>query len=393
MRTNNGLLSMLLPMRRIDSIEPFRVMQLLELAKELEAQGRKIIHMEIGEPDFPTPVSVIEAARVALDNGDNFYTPSTGNPELQLAISRWYRDEYGVDVSPGRILITPGTSGAFSLIYAALIEAGESVLLSDPGYPCQRNFIRLAGGEPVNIPVGPDTRYHLSAELIEQHWQSGTRAAVVINPSNPTGTLIGDAELQQVAERCRGLGGYLISDELYHGLTYGVRARCALEFDDQAIIVNGFSKRWAMTGWRIGWVIVPEPLIDACRRVMQNIFIAAPTLSQYAAIAALSAQADCERMRLAYDQRRRYLLAELPALGFDIVVQPQGAFYIYANVERITDDAKAFCWQLLEKAGVAITPGEDFGAFKAAQHVRFSYATGLDDIRQGVVRLREALHG
>jgi len=385
------MLIMLLPMRIIDRIEPFRVMQLLERAKELEAEGRRIIHMEIGEPDFATPASVIEAARVALDSGDNFYTPSTGSPVLQQALSSWYSSEYGVNVAPERILITPGTSGAFSLIYAALIEAGESVLLSDPGYPCQRNFIRLAGGEPINIPVGPETRYHLSAELIEQYWQTGTRAAVLINPSNPTGTLIEDSALQQVAATCRRLGGYLISDEIYHGLTYGVRARCALEFDDKAIIVNGFSKRWAMTGWRIGWVIVPEQLIDACRRVMQNIFIAAPTLSQYAAIAALSATADCERMRQAYDERRRYLLAELPRLGFEIVVQPQGAFYIYANVERITDDAKAFCWAMLEKAGVAITPGEDFGAYKAAQHVRFSYATGLDDIREGVCRLRASL--
>ena len=347
--------------------------------------------MEIGEPDFSTPVSVIDAAHAALDSGDSFYTPSTGNPALQQAIARWYREEYGVDVSPERILITPGTSGAFSLIYAALIEAGESVLLSDPGYPCQRNFIRLAGGEPVSVPVGPETLYHLSPGLIEQYWQSGTRAAVVINPSNPTGTLISDDALQQVAATCRRLGGYLISDEIYHGLTYGLKARCALEFDDNAIVVNGFSKRWAMTGWRIGWVIVPEELIDACRRVMQNIFIAAPTLSQYAAIAALSATDDCERMRLAYDERRRYLLEALPELGFDIVVQPQGAFYIYANVERITDDAKSFCWEILENVGVAITPGEDFGTYRAAWHVRFSYATGMDDIRLGVARLREWL--
>lgn len=384
-------LNYVVAMRVIDRIEPFRVMQLLERARALEAQGRRIIHMEIGEPDFSTPPAVIEAARQALDRGDNFYTASTGNPVLQQVLSRWYREEYGVDVAPERILITPGTSGAFSLIYAALIEAGESVLLSDPGYPCQRNFIRLAGGEPVSVPVEPDTRYHLSAALIEQCWQAGTRAAVVINPSNPTGTLIGDDALQQVAATCRRLGGYLISDEIYHGLSYGVRARTALEFDDDAIVVNGFSKRWAMTGWRIGWVVVPERLIDPCRRVMQNIFIAAPTLSQYAAIAALATGDECERMRIAYDERRRYLLAELPKLGFDIVVEPQGAFYIYANVERITDDAKAFCWQMLEQAGVAITPGEDFGSYRAAQHVRFSYATRLDDLREGVARLGRAL--
>jgi len=378
-------------MRRIDLIEPFRVMQLLERAKELETAGRNIIHMEIGEPDFPTPAPVIEAARRQLATGDNFYTPSTGNPDLQLKLASWYQQEYGVNVAPERILITPGTSGAFSLIYAVLLEAGESVLLSDPGYPCQRNFIRLAGGEPINIPVGPETRYHLSPTLIGQHWQPDTRAAVIINPSNPTGTLIEDKVMADAARSCREYGGYLISDEIYHGLTYGAKARCALEFDDQAIIVNGFSKRWAMTGWRIGWIIVPEALIDACRRVMQNIFIAAPTLSQYAAITALTAHDAVENMRQAYDERRRYLLSELPGLGFDVVVEPQGAFYMYANVSSITPDARRFCWQLLEEAGVALTPGEDFGTYRAGEHIRFSYATGLDDIREGIHRIRNFL--
>ncbi len=382
---------MLSPMRTIDRIEPFRVMQLLERAKVLEAQGRKIIHMEIGEPDFPTPPAVIKAARRHLKEGDNFYTPSTGNPQLQQALSTWYKQEYGVDVAAERILITPGTSGAFSLIYAALIDAGESVLLSDPGYPCQRNFIRLAGGEPINIPVGSETRYHLSAQLIDRHWQPHSRAAVLINPSNPTGTLIDDQAMAALAKTCRAHDGYLISDEIYHGLSYGKRARCALEFDDKAIIVNGFSKRWAMTGWRIGWIIVPETLIEACRRVMQNIFIAAPTLSQHAAITALHADDAVEHMRAAYDERRRYLLKKLPELGFDIVVEPQGAFYIYANVARITSYSRAFCHDLLEQAGVAITPGEDFGLFQADQHVRFSYATGLDDIQLGIERMRHFL--
>jgi aspartate/methionine/tyrosine aminotransferase len=379
------------PMRRIDQIEPFRVMQLLERAKALEAGGRRIIHLEIGEPDFPTPASVIDAAHRYLDAGDNRYTPSTGNPQLQQALSDWYRREYSLDIAPERILITPGTSGAFSLIYAALLDAGESVLLSDPGYPCQRNFIRLAGGEAINIPVGPETRYHLSADLIADRWQPHSRAAVLINPSNPTGTLIEDDALTELAAACRAQGGYLISDEIYHGLTYGAQARCALAVDDQAIVVNGFSKRWAMTGWRIGWIVVPESLIDACRRVMQNIFIAAPTLSQQVAIAALAEEAAVERMRQAYDERRCFLLQALPPLGFDIVVEPQGAFYIYANVRRITDDATALCHDLLEQAGVAVTPGADFGRYRANEHVRFSYATGLDQIRTGVERLARFL--
>ncbi len=379
-------------MRRIDMIEPFRVMHLLERAEEMEAAGRHVIHMEIGEPDFPTPAPVIEAAHRALDRGDLHYTPSTGLPALQEALAAWYAREYGVRVSPERILITPGTSGAFSLIYAVLIEAGESVLLPDPGYPCQRNFVRLAGGEPVNAPVGPESRYHLSAAHVERHWREGMRAAVLINPGNPTGTVVDAAHIESLAAALRARGGALISDEIYHGLTAdGVRAPTALEADDRAIIVNGFSKRWAMTGWRIGWVVVPEHLLDACRRVMQNIFIAAPTLSQHAAIAALEAEAEVEAMRRAFDERRRLLLARLPELGFEIVVPPEGAFYIYANVRRLTEDSRAFCWRLLEEAAVAITPGEDFGRFEAEAHVRFSCATGLAEIEEGLRRIARFL--
>jgi aspartate/methionine/tyrosine aminotransferase len=374
-------------MRRIDAIEPFRVMQLLERARELEALGKSIIHMEVGEPDFTTPQPVLAAVRARLETGENFYTPSTGLPELQRALSAWYAAEYGLDIEPARILITPGTSGAFSLIYAVLLDPGESVLLPDPGYPCQRNFIRLAGGVPLSVPVGPENRYHLDHKAVEAHWQGNTRAAVVISPSNPTGTLIDAGELAGIAAACRERGGWLISDEIYHGLTYGRQADCALAFDDTAIIVNGFSKRWAMTGWRIGWTIVPPALIEPCRRVMQNIFISAPTLSQHAGIAGLTAGADTERMRIAYDERRHFLLTELPRLGFDIVVEPQGAFYIYANVERLTNDAKAFCWELLKEGGVAITPGEDFGQYQAEKHVRFSYATGLEQLREGIRRI------
>jgi len=378
-------------MRRIDQIEPFRVMQLLERARELEAEGKTIIHMEIGEPDFTTPEPVVARAHEVLDSGNTFYTPSTGAPELQLALSRWYQREYGVAIAPERILITPGTSGAFSLLYSVLLEANESVLLPDPGYPCQRNFIRLAGGVPINVPVGPDSRYHLSAMHLQTNCRKDTRAAVVISPGNPTGTLIDPAELEAVALDCHARGGYLISDEIYHGLTYGPTAPSALSFSDNAIVVNGFSKRWAMTGWRIGWVIVPEALVEPCRRVMQNIFIAAPTISQYAAIAALNTDAEVERMCSKYDARRRYLLAELPGLGFDVVVEPQGAFYIYANVKKITNDSRTFCWNLLEKAGVAVTPGEDFGTYLADKHVRFSYANSLANLREGIARIKSFL--
>lgn len=378
-------------MRRIDAIEPFRVMQLLERAKALEAAGRDIVHMEIGEPDFPTPAPIIAEAHKALDARDTFYTPSTGLPALKSALAAWYKDEYGVDVAPERILITPGTSGGFDLLYHVILEAGESVLLPDPGYPCQRNLVRLAEGVPLSIPVGPESNYHLDAALLQTHWRDDTRAAVVISPGNPTGTLIKSEVLAELAAACREHGGWLISDEIYHGLTYGCEAATALQFSQDAIVVNGFSKRWAMTGWRVGWMIVPESLIDPCRRVMQNIFIAAPTLSQHAAIAALAATAEVEAMRREYDRRRRYLLRALPPLGFDIVVEPRGAFYIYANIEGISHDARAFCRDTLERSGVAITPGEDFGSHLADTHVRFSYATALDRLAEGVRRLGEHL--
>jgi len=381
-------------MRTIDQIEPFRVMQLLERAKALETQGRHIIHMEIGEPDFKTPAPILAAAQAQLGR-DQFYTPSTGAPELQHALSAWYRREHGVSVEPERILITPGSSGAFSMLYAVLVDAGESVLLPDPGYPCQRNFIRLAGGVPINIPVDAESRYHLNGDLVRKHWQPHTRAAMVINPSNPTGTVVDQAAMQSLADACHESGGYLISDEIYHGLTYGIQAPSALQVDDHAcdhtIVVNSFSKRWAMTGWRVGWAVVPENLIEPCRRVMQNIFIAAPTLSQHAAIAALDCHVETETMREAYNERRHYLLSELPKLGFKIAVEPQGAFYIYADVSQLTGDSRQFCWQLLEEAGVAITPGEDFGRHRSGQYLRFSYATRLDDIREGVARIASFL--
>lgn len=375
-------------MRRIESIAPFQVMQMLEAAKCLEAKGRHIVHLEIGEPDFPTPASIIASAKQSLDQHPMQYTPSTGLPELQTAISAWYQREYDVEVDAKRILITPGTSGAFSLIYSVLLQAGDSVLLPDPGYPCQKNMVRLAGAEPKLLPVGPHTRYHLNADMLAQHWQPSTRVALVTNPGNPTGTLIEDKVLQSIARFCQQKGGYLVSDEIYHGLTYGRKARCALEFDDNSIVVNGFSKRWAMTGWRLGWAVVPESLIEPCRRVMQNIFISAPTLSQYAAVQALMVEDELEHMRLAYDERRQLLLAELPKIGFNIEVVPDGAFYIYAKVSNLTHDASVLCHDILEKVGVAITPGADFGNYHAKQYVRFAYATSLPELTEAVRRLK-----
>lgn len=378
-------------MKRIDSIEPFRVMQLLERAKQLEQEGQSIVHMEIGEPDFPSPALAVEAAERALHKGKTYYTPSTGLPQLRERLASWYEWKYGVSIDAERIIITPGTSAAFLTLYLVLLEPGDDVLLPDPGYPCQRNFIRLAGGTPRCIPVGAETAFHLNPEALITHWGKNTRAAVVISPGNPTGTIVPEEDLRKLANVCRDLGGWLISDEIYHGLTYGCEAACALSFDEDCIVVNGFSKRWAMTGWRVGWMIVPETLVDACRRVIQNIFIAAPTISQYAAIAALDAEEEVEAMRRQFDERRRFLLASLKELGFVIPVEPKGAFYIYADVSPFTHDSTTFCWRLLEEEGVAVTPGEDFGHHQAATHVRFSYATDMKSLAEGVERIRRFL--
>jgi len=378
--------------RRVDAIEPFRVMQLLERARELEAAGRDVVHMEIGEPDFPSPAEAVAAARAALDRGESLYAPSTGLPALKAALSDWYRTTYGLSVDPERILVTPGASGAFLVLYLVLLEAGESVLMPDPGYPCQRHFVRLAGGEPVAVPVGPDSRYHLTPDDVTRHWRAGSRAAVVTSPGNPTGTVAPRDHLEALAASVAALGGRLISDEIYHGLTYGeTLTACALELDPTAIVVNGFSKRWAMTGWRVGWMVVPEELVDPCRRVMQNIFIAAPTLSQHAALGALAAGDAVRAMCAAYDERRRYLLEALPELGFTVPVAPEGAFYVYAGAGGLADDTTAFCGRLLEEAGVALTPGADFGRYEARAHVRFSYATALERLREGVARIRAFL--
>lgn len=381
-------------MTRMQGIEPFRVMALLERARELEAAGRDIVHLEVGEPDLAAPQAVTEAAQQALADGVGGYTPSTGLPALQTAIADRYQRLHGLTIDPARILITPGASGAFNVLYLVLLEQGGGVLLPDPGYPCHRHFVQLAGGVPMQVPVGPDSHYHLSHEHLIRFWKDDTRAAVVTSPGNPTGTLIEAAAFNQLAAVCRDKGGYLISDEIYTGLSYnGQPPLCALSLagadPERTVVVDGFSKRWSMTGWRVGWMVVPEALIDPCRRVMQNLFISSATLSQQAALAALDQDDYVAEAGAEYDRRRRYLLAELPRLGLHIPVTPTGAFYVYADTRRLTRDAEGFCQRLLEEAGVALTPGADFGRHRAAHHVRFAYATSMERLQEGVARLAD----
>jgi len=381
--------------QRASSIEPFRVMEILARAKELECAGKKVLHLEIGEPDFPPPQAAIEAAQRALSEKRTRYTPAAGLAALREGIARWYRRCYGVDVDPARILITPGTSGAFVALYGALLDPGDRVLLPDPGYPCQKNLVRLVGGVPVLVPVDATTHWQLAPELIYAHWDARTKAAVVISPGNPTGACVPREQLAALAEAVLAKGGVLIVDEIYQQLVYEAEPWTALALSDRIVVIDGFSKRWALTGFRVGWLVVPEALIAPCERILQNAFIAAPTIGQYAALAALDADAELAAMRSAYDRRRRLLLDALPRLGFEIAAHPEGAFYIWARVDGLADDAERFCRELLEEVQVAVTPGVDFAAHEAHRYLRFSYAAPEDDISAALDKISSFLqkHG
>jgi len=375
--------------RRMADIEPFHVMDLLARARALEAQGKDIVHMEIGEPDFVTPEPICEAAKRAIDAGLTHYTPAVGLPALREAISGFYQSEYGVSVSPERILITPGASGALLLTMGVLVNPGDEVIMADPGYPCNRHFARLMEGKAVGVPVGVETEYQLNASLLEKHWSKATVAALLASPSNPTGTLVPRENLQAMSDAVQSRGGRLVVDEIYHGLVYGEKPNTALSISDELFVINSFSKYFCMTGWRLGWLVAPEAYVHELDKLAQNIFLAAPTIAQHAALAAFEPEtrAILDERREAYRERRDFLLPALRELGFDIPVVPQGAFYIYANCSRFTDDSYVFANELLEQAGVAITPGRDFGANAPEQHVRFSYTTSLERLKEGVNRL------
>ncbi len=377
--------------RRIASITPFHVMALLARARELEEQGRSIVHFEVGEPDFATPQPIIDAGIRALQEGRTHYTPAVGLRELREAIASDYLKHDGLEIDPRRIIVTPGASGALQLLMALLVDPGSEVLMTDPGYPCNSNFVRLFDGKPVRVPVSAAQRYQLDAGSIETHWRDSTCCALIASPSNPTGTVIAPDRLEALYAAVRAHGGSLIVDEIYQGLTYGDRPRSALALGDDVFVINSFSKFQGMTGWRLGWLVAPESCIDALDALAQNLFLAAPTLAQYAALASYGdeAQVIIESRRQAFQARRDYLLPALTELGFDIPVQPEGAFYLYANCERLTDDSFAFTHDLLEQAGVAITPGIDFGEWNAQQHVRFAYTTAEEKLKLGVERISE----
>lgn len=378
---------------RMDNIVPFYVMDLLTRAKEMEAQGRSVIHMEVGEPDFVTAAPVIEAGKAALDAGHTGYTPATGIPELRQAIADHYRAHLNVEVDPQRIIVTPGASGALQLVLSVLIDPGHEVLMTDPGYPCNKNFVELVSGVPVSLPVGPETQYQLDAGQIKKAWSENTRAAMIASPSNPTGTLIPRPELSAIYDLVTAKGGHLIVDEIYQGLVYGAECYSALSINDNLFVINSFSKYFGMTGWRVGWLVAPESYVKPLDTLAQNIFISSSAPAQHAALQAISS--DCrqimESRREEFKKRRDFLLPALTSLGFDIPVVPEGAFYLYANCAKLTDDSFAFAYELLDSEGVAITPGKDFGANNPERYLRFAYTTDIEKMREGVRRIERFL--
>lgn len=381
--------------RRAQDIAPFHVMDILARAKALEAQGRDIIHLEIGEPDFPTPEPIVRAAMAAIRDGDVHYTPALGLPELREAISAFYLKRYSIAVPPAHIAVTPGASGALLLVMGALLDAGDEILMADPGYPCNRHFASFIDAVPVPVPVGPETAFQLTSCLVEQHWTTKTKAVLLASPSNPTGTLARDEDIRDIAALCSARGAVLIVDEIYHGLVYEGAPQTALAHGSAVVVVNSFSKYFHMTGWRLGWLSAPPHLIKSIERLAQNLYLAAPTPAQFAALSAFSDETMqiLEARRLEMRMRRDFLLDALRSLGFGLPVTPAGAFYLYADVSRFTGDSFAFAEQLLEKAGVAITPGLDFGGVMPERHVRFAYVRPLPVLQRAVARIKEFLAG
>lgn len=379
--------------KRSQSIEPFQVMALLARANQLQATGKDVIHLEIGEPDFITAQPILNAAKKAIDAGYTQYTPALGLPELRKAIATLYKTRYNLDIDYQRILITPGGSGALLLVSGLLVEAGQHLLMADPGYPCNRNFLRMVGADAKMIPTDHNSNYQLTPKLLDKYWDKNTAGILIASPANPTGTILNKNELYALAKNCQQHKGYLISDEIYHGLTYDTEAPSALEVDDNAFILNSFSKYYGMTGWRLGWLVAPMDSIEYLEKFAQNLYISPSSISQHAALACFEPEtmAILEERRAEFARRRDFLLPALAKLGFNIRTKPEGAFYLYADVSNFTDDAYKFCYHFLETQYVAFTPGIDFGSYKSGQHVRFAYTQNLTVLQEAIERINTGL--
>ncbi|WP_372737831.1 pyridoxal phosphate-dependent aminotransferase [Neptunomonas sp.] len=380
---------------RAREIESFKVMDLLKRAKELDAQGCDVVHMEAGEPDFSTAPLIKEAAHRAIDLGFTQYTPSAGIPELRQAISGFYKQRYGLDIAANRIIVTSGASGALLLVFGLLADPDTTFMMSDPGYPCNRQFLRMLEARGQLVPTSAEQNFQLTPELIRQEWKANTAGVLLASPANPTGSVLHKGELAAVAEAVREKNGALVVDELYHGLTYGFDAPSVLEVDPEAFVINSFSKYFGMTGWRLGWIVAPQTAVPEIEKLSQNLYISPPTISQYAALAAFEPEtlAVLEERRHQFELRRNLLVDGLRQLGFKIPLMPEGAFYVYADASHLTDNTFEYCWRLLEEQHVAVTPGLDFGTYRANQFIRFSYTTGLDRIELALQRLARKIKG
>jgi aspartate/methionine/tyrosine aminotransferase len=373
---------------RVDAIAPFHVMAILARAKALEAAGRDIIHLEIGEPDFPTPQPIIEAGIAALRAGHTHYTAALGLPSLREAIARFHDSRWHATIDPQRIVVTPGASGALLLALGLLAGPGDEVLMADPGYPCNRHFAEFCDARAATIPVDAANGFQLTLDLINQHATPATRAVLISSPSNPTGTAVSPDELGRIHDWCRTHGVALIVDEIYLALTYDGTENTASHWDD-VFVIHSFSKYFLMTGWRLGWLTAPAWAMPALERLAQNLYLAASTPAQHAALAAfLPTTLDILEVRKhELRARRNFLLPALRERGFVIPTTPQGAFYLYADCSRFTSDSQAFASQLLELAGIAVTPGIDFGSHHAARHMRFAYTQPLPRLVEAMARL------
>lgn len=379
------------PAVRLAEIEPFHVVELLTRARQLEAEGRDIIHMEVGEPDFPTPAPIANAAVNAINCGKTLYTQALGLPELRTAISDFYRQRYGVTVPASRIAITNGASGALNMAFACLADPGSEWLLADPGYPCNRHILRTYEGRPIGIPVGPETNFQPTPALLRPHWNEKTAGLLVATPANPTGTLLTLTEISALADLCREKQGHFLVDEIYQGLTYGESedvTACAA--GDDIWVINSFSKYFQMTGWRLGWMVIPEPYVRDVEKLAQNLVLCPSTPAQYGALAAFEPEtiAILEARRAEFRKRRDFLAPALEGIGFRIAARPEGAFYLYCDCSELSEDSFVLARDLLEKTGVAATPGLDFGSNAPEKHIRFAYTTNIERLAEAVERLR-----
>ena len=378
---------------RLADIAPFHVVELLTRARQLEAEGRDIIHMEVGEPDFPTPPAIAAAAVNAINSQKTLYTQALGLPELREAISGFYRQRYGLEVPASRVAVTNGASGALNLAFACLTDPGREWLLADPGYPCNRHILRTYEGVPVGLPVDAGSNFQPTPAQVAAAWTDRTTGLLVASPANPTGTLLTLPEIIALAETCRADHGHFLVDEIYHGLTYEVDAPTACAAGDDIWVINSFSKYFQMTGWRLGWMVIPEPHLRDVEKLAQNLTLCPSTPAQYAALAAFQPETNAllEERRKEFRQRRDFLTPALEAIGFRVTARPEGAFYLYCDCSALAADSFAFAQDLLEHAGVAATPGLDFGSNAPERHIRFAYTTNIERLGEAVERLRRYL--